>query len=355
MGSFRLRLMRTRKIASCLLVVPLTAVFLGSAGILPSPGSFESSSVTEASAHRLRRPAQNRWQAGLRVSQEDLRDRPAHGGVGGQRAQRKMVAEHFTKMGGVVEEQKWAIAHPQTGERLILVNLIGRWHPERRERVVIGAHYDTRPHPDEERDPARQALPFIGANDGGSGVAVQMELANHLKDLNTQRGVDLVLFDGEELVFGNNQPIGEYFLGSTAFATRYAQLRDSRRIQYRYVAGMVLDMVGGRDLKLPQEPNSNQYARGLVQQVWSVADSLKAKSFKNYEGREVRDDHLPLNEIGGIPTIDLIDFDYPFWHKADDLPENCSAESLEEVGRVIATWLTVPAPAVSTPRKRKTR
>ncbi len=197
-------------------------------------------------------------------------------------------------------------------------------------------------------------MPFIGANDGALGVALEMELAHHLTNLKTQRGVDLVLFDGEELVFGND-PDAEYFLGSTEFAKRYAQLVGARRIQYRYVAGMVLDMVGGRDLKLPQEPRSNFYAPGIVRQVWSVADAVKAKSFKNYEGREVRDDHLPLNEIGGIPTIDLIDFDYPFWHKADDLPENCSAESLEEVGRVISTWLTVPAPNVAAPRKRKGR
>ncbi len=355
MGSFRLRLMRSRKIASCLLVVPLAAVFLGSSGMLSWPGAFEATSVTEASALVFDDPPKIDGKRAYGYLKKICDIGPRTAGSEANARQRKMVAEHFTKMGGVVEEQRWAIAHPQTGERLILVNLIGRWHPERRDRVVIGAHYDTRPHPDEERDPARHAMPFIGANDGASGVAVQMELAHLLKDLKTERGVDLVLFDGEELVFGNNQPVGEYFLGSIAFATRYAQLRDSRRIQYRYVAGMVLDMVGGRDLKLPQEPNSNRYAPGLVQQVWSVADSLKAKSFKNYEGREVRDDHLSLNEIGGIPTIDLIDFDYPYWHKADDVPANCSAESLEEVGRVIATWLTVPAPAVAAPRKRKTR
>jgi Peptidase family M28 len=355
MGPFRRRLMRARKIATSLLIVPLAAVLFCSSGILPWPGSFEPSSITEASVLAADGPPKIDGKRAYGYLKKICEIGPRTAGSEANARQRKMVAEHFTKMGGVVEEQSWAIAHPQTGERLILVNLIGRWHPERRERVVIGAHYDTRPHPDEERDPARHAMRFIGANDGASGVALQMELAHHLKDLNTRRGVDLVLFDGEELVFGNDQPVGEYFLGSTAFATRYRQLVGARRIQYRYVAGMVLDMVGGRDLKLPQEPYSNQYARGLVQQVWSVADSLKAKSFKNYEGREVRDDHLPLNEIGGIPTIDLIDFDYPFWHKADDLPEQCSAESLEEVGRVIATWLTVPAPAVSVPRKRKTR
>jgi glutaminyl-peptide cyclotransferase len=353
MGPSRLTLMRYRKVATFLLIVPLAAVFLVASGI-SCPGSFESSSVTEAIVLADDPPAKIDGKRAYGYLKKICEIGPRTAGSEANARQRKMVAEHFTKMGGVVEEQKWAIAHPQTGQRLILVNLIARWHPERRERVVIGAHYDTRPHPDEERNPARQALPFIGANDGASGVALEMELAHHLTNLNTQRGVDLVLFDGEELVFGNN-PDAEYFLGSTYFATRYKQLRDARRIQYRYVAGMVLDMVGGRDLKLPQEPNSNRYAPGIVHQVWSVADAIKAKSFKNYEGREVRDDHLPLNEIGGIPTIDLIDFEYPFWHKADDLPENCSADSLEEVGRVITTWLTVPAPNVAAPKKRRGR
>ncbi len=345
--------MRYRKVATFLLIVPLAAVFLGTSR-MSWPEAYETPSVAEAIVLMDDPPAKIDGKRAYGYLKKICEIGPRTAGSEANARQRKMVAEHFTKMGGVVEEQKWAIAHPQTGQRLILVNLIARWHPERRERVVIGAHYDTRPHPDEERDPARQALPFVGANDGASGVALEMELAHHLAKLDTQRGVDLVLFDGEELVFGND-PGAEYFLGSTEFAKKYAQLVAARRIQYRYVAGMVLDMVGGRDLKLPQEPNSNFYAPGIVHQVWSVADAVKAKSFKNYEGREVRDDHLPLNEIARIPTIDLIDFDYPYWHKADDLPQNCSAESLEEVGRVITTWLTVPAPNVAAPKKRRGR
>ena len=100
-------------------------------------------------------------------------------------------------------------------------------------------------------------------------------------------------------------------------------------------------MVGGRDLQIKREPNSIEFAPTLVREVWAVARQVKAKSFVNDVGREVLDDHLPLNDAG-IPTIDIIDFDYPFWHKADDVPENCSAESLAEVGRVLTAWLTLP-------------
>ena len=138
--------------------------------------------------------------------------------------QRKMVAAHFKATGGTVREQPFTAEHPITGERVNMVNLIGSWHPERNKRVVIGAHYDTRPHPDEERDPARQQLPFLGANDGASGVALLMEMANHLKTLNSPWGIDLVIFDGEELVFGRHpETQGEYFLGSKAFARAYVE------------------------------------------------------------------------------------------------------------------------------------
>jgi len=221
-----------------------------------------------------------------------------------------------------------------------MVNLVGSWHPERRDRVVIGAHYDTRPFPDEERNPAKRTIPFIGANDGASGVALLMEIANHLKGLSTPWGVDLVLFDGEELVYGQD---GEYFLGSKEFGRRYSESVENRRQGPRYVAGMVLDMVGGKNLAINQEPYSLDFAPRLLRDVWGVARQLKATAFRNRIGRAVMDDHLPLNQAD-IPTIDVIDFDYPFWHTAEDLPENCSAASLEQVGRVVTAWLTLPKP-----------
>jgi Zn-dependent M28 family amino/carboxypeptidase len=222
-----------------------------------------------------------------------------------------------------------------------MVNLIGSWNPDRLQRVVIAAHYDTRPHPDQEVDPQRHKLPFVGANDGASGVGLLMEIANHLTDLETPWGVDLVLFDGEELVFGNDPRVGEYFLGSREFARIYADQRDRRATKMRYAAGLVLDMVGGRDLRLSQEPNSLRAAPDLVREVWGVARRLNATSFRARQGREVLDDHLALIEAG-IPAIDLIDFDYRYWHTADDVPENCSAESLAEVGRVVMAWLALP-------------
>ncbi len=258
---------------------------------------------------------------------------PHPAGTAANTRQRAQAAAHFKAMGATVREQPFSGQDPRTHEKVPMVNLIAAWHPERTERILIGAHYDTRPFPDQEPDPARRKTPFVGANDPASGIALLMELAHHLNDLPTVWGVDLVLFDGEELVYGDE---GEYFLGSKAFAQDYA-----RRGKSHYAGGIVLDLIGGKNLQLPQEPHSLDLAPKLVQEIWATAQRLKVPAFKNQVGRAVLDDHLPLNNAG-IPSIDIIDFDYPYWHTADDLPEHCSAASLDQVGRVLTAWLAQP-------------
>ena len=149
------------------------------------------------------------------------------------------MAVHFAGLDAEVKLQPFEALHPLTGEPVEMENVMAIWHPERKRRVVIGAHFDTRPHPDKETNPKKKAEPFLGANDGASGVAVLMELAHHLQELKTDVGVDLVAFDGEELVYDDK---GEYFLGSKHFAEQYTK---SGR-PARYVAGVVVDMVGGK-------------------------------------------------------------------------------------------------------------
>jgi glutaminyl-peptide cyclotransferase len=276
----------------------------------------------------------------------DLGPRPA--GSKANARQRQLVADHFKQAGATLREQKFTGRDPQSGARVEMVNLVGAWYPDRTERVVIGAHYDTRPHPDMETDLSRLNEPFLGANDGASGVALLMEIAHHLKESPTPWGVDLVLFDGEELVYGRNAPISGYFLGSKEFARLYKASRRDGRTRSKYVAGFVLDMVGDRDLAIDQEGFSVKFAPRLVREVWSIADRLGVAAFRPEVGREIYDDHLPLNDAG-IPTIDLIDFDYPEWHTAGDLPDRCSAASLAQVGKVVTAWLNQPKPK---PRKR---
>ncbi len=274
---------------------------------------------------------------------------PRVAGTESNTRQRKMVADHFKKLGGEIREQKFRVRHPLTNKPVEMVNLIGSWFPDRKERVVFGAHYDTRPFPDMEPDPARRRDPFLGANDGASGVALLMEMANHLSESPTPWGVDLVLFDGEELIYEDDQGnrSGEFFLGSMEFARQYKA--DRKKSDNRYVAGIVLDMVGDRDLAIPVELTSHRRAVSLVRDVWGVASKLQSTVFKQELGREVLDDHIPLNDAG-IPTIDIIDFDYPYWHTADDTPAQCSGKSLGEVGRVVTAWVNQPKASKSKKR-----
>jgi Zn-dependent M28 family amino/carboxypeptidase len=255
--------------------------------------------------------------------------------------QQTLLAEHFTKLGAQVGYQAFDAADPVSGAPVRMSNLIVTWNPKMTERVLICCHYDTRPFPDRDRKNPRGL--FVGANDGASGVALLMELGNHMQDLQVSRGVDFVFFDGEELVY---QDQGKYFLGSTYFATQY---RDAPP-PYRYAAGVLLDMVGDRDLDLFPEKTSVRLAPGVTQSIWATAKKLKIREFHQTPRHEINDDHVPLNDIARIPTCDVIDFDYPYWHTTMDVPSRCSGESLVKVGRVLLRWLTLP-PEQQTPQQ----
>jgi glutaminyl-peptide cyclotransferase len=259
---------------------------------------------------------------------------PRWSGSQGMDTQLQKVSEHFSKLGGVVRYQTFDAPHPLTGNPVRMNNVIVSWHPRTKERVLLCCHYDTRPLPDNDPDPEqRRAGRFLGANDGASGVALLMELAHHMKDLSPKYGVDFVLFDGEELIYGNK---GEFFLGSTHFAEEYAKATDR---QTTYVAGVLVDMIGDKNFTVYQEINSLKYAPKVVESVWGAARRAGVKEFIAKPRHEVRDDHIPLNEIAKIPTVDLIDFDYPHWHTARDVPSNCSGGSLAKTGRVVLEWL----------------
>lgn len=258
---------------------------------------------------------------------------PRPAGSAANEKQRLLVAEHFKKNGLIIKEQDFDAIDPSTRERKRLKNLIGSWNPEKKRRVVLGAHYDTRPFPDQDPDPAKRRSRFIGANDGASGVALLMEIANQLPKMTTEWGVDLVLFDGEELVYQDGDP---YFLGSRHFARQY--LADARKRDWTYEAGLVLDMVADKNLLIEQEQYSMEYAPRVVREIWDAAEKLGEKRFSRSVGPAVLDDHIPLNQAR-IPTADIIDFEYPHWHTANDTPEQCSGESMAAVGRVVTAWL----------------
>jgi len=256
-------------------------------------------------------------------------------GTDGNRMLRKRIAEHFEAQGATVTLQTFEVRHPLSGEPVEMENVVASWFPDRTKRVVIGAHFDTRPRPDKESTAKKRALPFLGANDGASGIAVLMELANMMKDLKTSVGVDLVAFDGEELVWDDGGKLsGEYFEGSKQFAEQYRKSAG----QSRYVAGIVVDMVGGNNLKILPDVRGKRENPQLVQEIWSTARKLKATGFRTDGSYDVQDDHFPLLDVG-IPAIDIIDFNYKHWHLASDTADKCSAASLAQAGGVVAEWL----------------
>jgi glutaminyl-peptide cyclotransferase len=265
---------------------------------------------------------------------------PRPSGSEGMVKQQAYLTEFFESLQWTVERQEFGGRHPVTGEQILFVNLVASYQPELKDRILLCAHYDTRPYPDRDRRNPKGV--FVGANDGASGVATLMELAHHLPDLPQAIGVDIILFDGEELIYDEIRD--PFFIGSKHFANAYASDQWPRR----YRAAILLDMVGDADLEIYQEKNSVSYARDLVDSVWASAKSLKVTSFHSRARHEVRDDHLALNEIAKIPAIDIIDFDYPrpgmrqesYWHTTKDIPANCSGDSLATVGSILFHWLS---------------
>jgi glutaminyl-peptide cyclotransferase len=257
---------------------------------------------------------------------------PRYSGSKGMREQRAFLVEHFQKLGAKVTQQEFQARHPQSGGGVAMSNLFIEWHPERKERVLLVAHYDTRPFPD--RDPRNPRGNFIGANDGGSGVAVLMQLGKAMPKFDSAVGVDFLLVDGEELVFQEGNP---YCLGSEHFAKQY--VADPPAHKYRY--GVVLDMVGAKNMQLRMEGNSMRWedTQPLVRQIWATAARLGVREFVHQLGDQVTDDHVPLHDIAKIPTCDIIGWPYEAWHTQADVPAQCSAVSLGKVGFVISEWL----------------
>jgi len=249
-------------------------------------------------------------------------------GTEGHAAQLAWMEDLLAEWADEVEAQPFT-ATTSGGLQLRLTNLLARYRPQEEDRILLLTHWDTRPWSDQAADPHERAIPVPGANDGASGTAVLLQLAELLSVGPPPMGVDLLFVDGED--FGPG--IQDMFLGSKDFA---ANLPDP--IPWRY--GLLLDMVGDLDPRFPMEGFSVEYAPILTQDIWQIAHELGfGPFFPATVGKHILDDHIPLNEAG-LRTVDLIDFDYgpenSFWHTPRDVPENTSPETLRMVGEVVA-------------------
>jgi hypothetical protein len=244
---------------------------------------------------------------------------------------RYLTAE-LQSSGAQVTQQHFQQTLPGSDSSSSLTNIIASFGLSKQQRVLLCAHWDSRPTADQDSNSANHHKPVLGANDGASGVAVLLEVAKNIQAREPEYGVDIILFDGEDA--GLSGRPDTYALGSQYFANN----KDPR---YRPEFGILLDMVGDSDLQIYQEENSLRLAPHIVEKVWKRADKLGLNEFLPSPGYEVTDDHLPLLQAG-IPCIDLIDFDYPHWHTTEDTPDKCSPQSLTQVGQLLLSLLYDP-------------
>jgi Zn-dependent M28 family amino/carboxypeptidase len=240
-----------------------------------------------------------------------------------------LLAGTLRQYAPVVETDTFLYDSPELGREVRLLNVVARFRPQEKTRILIGAHWDTRPWADAEKDAALHRRPILGANDGASGVAVLLELARCLKSSRPALGVDLVLLDGEDLGTEGN-PSG-FFRGSQRYVER---LGENRPIFF-----ILVDMVGRKNASFYWEGNSHDQAPNIVDLVWNEASSMGVRSFLPGVKYHVYDDHIPFLNAG-IPAIDVIDFGFPEWHTLKDTPAICSPATLEGVGRVLLSLST---------------
>lgn len=194
--------------------------------------------------------------------------------------------------------------------------------------LLLGAHWDTRSHADREPVKAYQRTAVLGANDGASGVAVLLEVAEQLAQYPAHAVVDLLFFDLEDM--GNIDGF-HYAMGSQAFVDAHPD--------YRPDAGVIVDMVCDKNLRISKESYSMNQAPKVMSRIWQSAKRQRADAFTESPGMAVIDDHLPFLNAG-IAVVDLIHLPFPkTWHTLNDRIEHCSAKSLSQVGRVVLDFI----------------
>lgn len=268
------------------------------------------------------------------------------------------IIEKFKQYGCEVQTQK-ADLKGYDGTVLHATNIIARYNPEATTRILICAHWDSRPWADNDPDEKNHHTPVMAANDGASGVAVMIELARLLNGnqtlaadsvatdstatgtaLRSDLGVDFICFDAED--WGTPQWENDVAGDTWALGAQYFAANLPKGYEARY--GILLDMVGGEGAQFYKEYMSNQYAPAIVNKVWAAAKSAGYGSFfLNTIGGGVTDDHIPLNEKAQIPTIDIIPY-YPdcqqssfgpTWHTINDTMNHIDKNTLKAVGQTL--------------------
>lgn len=257
-------------------------------------------------------------------------------GTAAHKACADWLAETLRGMGAKVDDAVRTAPDPAGGTDIPVRNIFARFNPQEPRRVILMAHYDTRPWADNDPVEANRARPIDGANDGASGVAVALELARLFSLSQPSVGIDVLLTDCED--GGNEGDDNSWCIGATLWAERAHTLYTQAPLY-----AVLLDMVGGKDATFGREYYSDMYASFLNDRIQAIAASGPfASRFVNEVTGGVNDDHLPLLRIG-IPAVDIIELGHPAtgafnptWHTMADNMSNIDPETVRAVGTVIA-------------------
>ncbi len=291
-----------------------------------------------ATSKTLAVPSFNRDSAYAFVAQQ-VAFGPRVTGSAAHQACREWLVSTFKSYGATVIEQEFQ-AKTYYGATLPATNIIAQFNPAAGRRILLAAHWDSRHIADSPLSKDRRNDPILGADDGGSGVAILLEVARLLQQTPVDIGVDIVLFDAEDLgESGTEDPksLTTWCLGSQYWS------RNLHVGNYRPKYGILLDMVGSRGAQFAQEQISMRFAPQLVNKIWGLAESM---GYGNYflpeQGGAVTDDHYFVNTIAGIPMIDIINRNSQtetgfgaYWHTHDDNLEIIAPRTLKAVGQVI--------------------
>lgn len=219
-------------------------------------------------------------------------------------------------------------------------NIIASFNPEAKKRILLAAHWDSRPFADHDPDEKNWNTPIDGANDGASGVGILMEIARVLKENPMTTGIDIILFDLED--YGAPQYLNLRTNDDWALGSQYWS-KNPHIYNYRAYFGLLLDMVGAPNPRFPKEYYSQQFAPSLSNDVWRMARELGYSDyFTNEIGHPINDDHIYVNMNANIPMIDIIHLEdtdessfYPHWHTLKDNIEQIDPKTLGMVGDVV--------------------
>lgn len=224
------------------------------------------------------------------------------------------------------------------GKPIQFSNIIASYNIQSKKRILLCAHWDSRPRSDQDPNPADTAKPCPAANDGASGVAVLLEIARHLREKTPEIGIDIVLFDGED--YGYEHDLSNYFIGSRHYAGSLPFAKPESAI--------LLDMVGDKEAVFRFEPSSYSSNSAAMTKIWQIASQRGYSCFRAEQGNGVSDDHDMLIQAK-IPTIDIIDVNLvahvdssprrKYWHTTHDTIDNISSETLEAVGQSVLEYV----------------